>query len=300
MERTGEQAARDEAWSSGVGEPVEMNRDPKGPRRRFLLLGVLAATSLSSACTPTSAETRPLPTPSSTPGSPMGATAPVVTQTSTSPPSTPTQPPHLLSIPGPDITTGPTTVSAVALTFHGAGDPGLTGRVLSIAAAARAALTVFAVGQWLAANPTLGRDIVAAGHDLGNHTWSHQAMLGLDLAAAVREVQLGADAVARSVGAAGLLFRPSGTPTSTPTIRSAARAAGYPRCVSYDVDPLDYTDPGADLVRTRTFAAIRAGSIVSLHLGHPGTVDALPGILKGLADQGLAAVSVSQLLAGPS
>jgi peptidoglycan/xylan/chitin deacetylase (PgdA/CDA1 family) len=188
----------------------------------------------------------------------------------------------------------------VALTFHGAGDPGLTARVLSIAAAARAALTVFAVGQWLAANPALGRDIVAAGHDLGNHTWSHQAMLGLDLAAAVREVQLGTDAVARSVGAAGLLFRPSGTPTSTPTIRSAARAAGYQRCLSYDVDPLDYSDPGADLVRTRTLAAIRAGSIVSLHLGHTGTVDALPGILKGLAAQGLAAVSVSQLLTGAS
>ena len=125
-------------------------------------------------------------------------------------------------------------------------------------------------------------------------------MLGLDLAAAVREVQLGTDAVARSVGAAGLLFRPSGTPTSTPTIRSAARAAGYQRCVSYDVDPLDYTDPGADLVRTRTLAAVRAGSIVSLHLGHPGTVDALPGILQGLAAQGLAPVTVTHLLTGAS
>src|SRR6478609_4241526 len=175
MERTGDRPTRDEARSSGVGEPVEMNGDPRGPRRRSLLLGVLAAASLSSACTATPSDTTSLPTPSSTPGLPTGATAPVGTQTSTSPPSTPTQSPHLLSIPGPDITTGPTTVSAVALTFHGAGDPGLTARVLSIAAAARAALTVFAVGQWLAANPTLGRDIVAAGHDLGNHTWSHQA-----------------------------------------------------------------------------------------------------------------------------
>ena len=300
MERSGERAARDEAGSSGVGEPVEVNRDREGPRRRSVLLGVLAATSLSSACTPSQADTRPHPTPSSTPGLASGATAPVVTRGSTSPTSTPTQPPHLLSIPGPDITTGPTTAPSVALTFHGAGDPGLTARVLSIAAAARAALTVFAVGQWLAANPALGREIVAAGHDLGNHTWSHQAMLGLDLTAAVREVQLGTDAVARSVGAAGLLFRPSGTPTSTPTIRSAARAAGYQRCVSYDVDPLDYTDPGADLVRTRTLAAVRAGSIVSLHLGHPGTVDALPGILQGLAAQGLAPVTVTHLLTGTS
>ncbi|MFZ5851927.1 MAG: polysaccharide deacetylase family protein, partial [Actinomycetota bacterium] len=40
------------------------------------------------------------------------------------------------------------------------------------------------------------------------------------------------------------------------------------------------------------------GSIVSLHLGHPGTVAALPAILDDLRGKGLAAVTVSQLLDG--
>jgi peptidoglycan/xylan/chitin deacetylase (PgdA/CDA1 family) len=123
-------------------------------------------------------------------------------------------------------------------------------------------------------------------------------MPGLDAAATRREVEQGANAVAASVGAAGLLFRPSGTQTSTPTIRAAALAAGYARCVSYDVDPLDYTDPGASAVQSRTLAEVRPGSIVSLHLGHQGTIDALPGILRGLADKGLAAVTVTRLLTG--
>lgn len=131
----------------------------------------------------------------------------------------------------------------MALTFHGAGDVSLTAAALAIAREAGARLTVFAVGQWLAANPQTGRDIVAAGHDLGNHTRSHQPMTALDATTSRREVEQGANAVAASVGQAGLLFRPSGTPTSTPTIRAAALAAGYARCISYDVDPLTTPTP---------------------------------------------------------
>ena len=50
-------------------------------------------------------------------------------------------------------------------------------------------------------------------------------------------------------------------------------------------------------MRERTLADVKAGSIVSLHLGHAGTVAALPGILAGLRARGLAAVTVTELLA---
>lgn len=205
---------------------------------------------------------------------------------------------NLLSTSGPDLQSGPAAGARVALTFHGAGATALTATVLQIARAHEARLTVFAVGQWLAANPRLGRAILAAGHDLGNHTWSHQPMRRLSRRAADLEVSRAADAVAAVRGSAGLLFRPSGTPSSTATIRSAALASGYHRCISYDVDPSDYLDPGPAAVRDRTLTAVRAGSIVSLHLGHAGTVAALPGILDGLRQRGLAAVTVTDLLTG--
>jgi len=216
---------------------------------------------------------------------------------STSAPGPGTSAPNLLQEAGPDITRGPTTGTAVALTFHGAGDAGLTAQALQIAAAAGAHLTVFAVGQWLSATPSLGRDIVAAGHDLGNHTWSHQTMTRLTPAQAAQEVSDGARAGADVLGGSpGLLFRPSGTPTSTATIRAAALGSGYQRCISYDVDPEDYLDPGSQAVLTRTLAKVTAGSIVSLHLGHQGTIDALPGILLGLGAKRLAAVRLTELL----
>jgi peptidoglycan/xylan/chitin deacetylase (PgdA/CDA1 family) len=198
---------------------------------------------------------------------------------------------------GPDVRSGTPDRHQVALTFHGAGPASLTATVLDIARAHGARLTVFAVGQWLHANPALGRAVLAGGHDLGNHTWSHRPMRRLSPAEAEAEVSRGAAEVALVRGSAGPLFRPSGTPTSTAVIRAAARASGYQRCISFDVDPQDYLDPGTTAVRERTLADVKAGSIVSLHLGHAGTVAALPGILAGLRARGLAAVTVTELLA---
>jgi peptidoglycan/xylan/chitin deacetylase (PgdA/CDA1 family) len=282
--------------------PVPRPDRPVG-RRTVLSAGILAVggglAACSDASTPGSGEASGRASTAASPTSTAPSTTTSTTTSSSAVPTTSTTPPPaVLTSAGPDLRTGPTAYPAVALTFHGAGDVALTAAALDIARGADAHLTVFAVGQWLAANPSVGREILAAGHDLGNHTWSHQAMTTLDAAAARREISQGAAAVAAAVGQAGLLFRPSGTPTSTATIRAAAAASGYQRCISYDVDPLDYEDMGATLVRTRTLAAVKAGSIVSLHLGHQGTVDALPGILKGLADKGLQAVTVTRLLAG--
>ena len=235
--------------------------------------------------------------PSSTPGAPSGSSAPP-TATSTGSATASGRPgrPSLLDTAGPDIVHGPRSREEVALTFHGQGPASLTERVLAHCREAGAAITVFAVGTWLADDPSLGRAIVHGGHDLGNHTWSHQQMPSLDAATARQEVAGGAAALKRAVGSTGWWFRPSGTPRSTATIRAAALASGYRRCISYDVDPEDYRDPGAALVRSRTRKQARPGSIVSLHLGHPGTVEALPGILSDLSRSGLRPVTLSQLL----
>ncbi len=204
--------------------------------------------------------------------------------------------PAIARIAGQDIVHGPRTRSEVALTFHGAGDTSLAEQILRDCADHDARITVFAVGKWLAGAPSVGRQILAAGHELGNHTWSHQQMPSLSAQVADDEIRRGADALRTATGSVGWWFRPSGTPHSTATIRTAAIRSGYKRCVSYDVDPQDYLDPGAALVVSRTLEQVRPGSIVSLHLGHVGTVQALPKILAGLSARGLAPVTLSVLL----
>jgi SAM-dependent methyltransferase len=59
---------------------------------------------------------------------------------------------------------------------------------------------------------------------------------------------------------------------------------------------LDYTDPGPDAIVSAVLGSTRPGSIVSLHLGHSGTVTALPAILRGLASRELRPVTLTDLL----
>ena len=184
----------------------------------------------------------------------------------------------------------------VALTFHGAGEPALAKSILASAASARVAVTVMAVGTWIGSNPQIVKQMRESGHELGNHTWSHPVLRDLGRAEARREIERCRDMLVQLTGSASRWFRQSGSQHSTPLIRELAGAAGYPVCVSYDIDSLDWTDPGAASI-VRNVGAATAGSIVSLHLGHPGTLQALPEIFRGLEARGLRAVTLTALLA---
>lgn len=184
----------------------------------------------------------------------------------------------------------------VALTFHGGGDPAIATAILDICAQRGAHITVLAIGTWLLDNPDMATSILGGGHDLGNHTWSHPVLSDLSQDAVREEITRCRDLLLQLTGAPGSFFRTSSGQHASQLILDEAGAAGYPVCLSYDVDPEDWTDPGAAAARSGA-AAATGGSIVSLHFGHPGTVQALPGILDDLSARGLQAVTASTLLA---
>lgn len=197
---------------------------------------------------------------------------------------------------GADIYHGTRLRAEVALTFHGGGDLSTARKILAIAKADQAPITVMAIGAWLNSNSTIGREIIDAGNEIGNHTLNHRTMTTLSLKEAKYEISKGKVALVKSVGSTGRWFRPSGTQKSNGTIRAAAGASGYAHCISYDVDSRDYQDPPAKTILSNVAKSIQNGSIVSLHLGHAHTVTALPLILQALADRKLAPVTISQLL----
>lgn len=219
------------------------------------------------------------------PGQAGGTGTPVPGQEKPLPPGLPDQIEH-----------GPRDRRDVALTFHGQGDPELAGALLAAAEKAGARLTVLAVGTWLDAHPEVAERILRGGHELGNHTQNHVAIDSLDEAAAAAEIERCARRLEKLTGSRGRWFRPSQTRLTTPLVVRLARRAGYPHVLSYDVDSLDWTDPGPAAVRARLAGQAGPGSVVSLHFGHPGTVAALPGILDDLHRRGLRAVTTSELL----
>lgn len=79
-------------------------------------------------------------------------------------------------------------------------------------------------------------------------------------------------------------------------MRKLAQRAGYPHVLSYDVDSLDFTSPGAATVVRTVIGPIHAGSVVSLHFGYADTVDAMPPLLEELARRELRAVTTTELL----
>jgi peptidoglycan/xylan/chitin deacetylase (PgdA/CDA1 family) len=195
-----------------------------------------------------------------------------------------------------EIAHGPVSATGVALTFHGAGDPELANELLAAVEAAGARVTVLAVGTWLEQQPDMAKRILSGGHELGNHTYRHLTMPELSAQVDDSEITRCAEILRRLTGSQGKWFRPSGTVHATSAILTAAGRAGYATSLSYDVDPSDYTDPGAAAIVDRLLRAVRPGSIVSLHFGHTGTVQAMPRILDGLRERGLPAVSMSSLM----
>ncbi|MFC8125038.1 polysaccharide deacetylase family protein [Streptomyces sp. NPDC057302] len=184
----------------------------------------------------------------------------------------------------------------VALTFHGQGDPAIARSLLTIAEKADARITVLAVGSWLDEHPELARRILDGGHDLGNHTHHHRTINEMPEADAYAEITGCADRLRRLTGSIGTWFRPSRAETATPLVARLAHRAGYPHVLSYDVDSLDFTSPGAQAVTRKVASEVRPGSVVSMHFGYADTVAALPAVLQALDRRGLRAVTTTELL----
>ena len=199
----------------------------------------------------------------------------------------------------PEVSQAPAVADAVALTFHGDGSPELAEALLGEAERADARLTVLAVGQWLAQYPQMAERVLKGGHELGNHTENHLDIDAMSESRAYEEIERCAQRLEQLTGSRGRWFRQSQAQHASTSVRAAATRAGYGTLLSYDLDPLDYTDPGTTAVERNVLNRVRGGDVVSMHLGHPETVTALPVILKGLAARGLRAVTASELFPLP-
>lgn len=193
-----------------------------------------------------------------------------------------------------------TTKRVVALTFDDGPTPAWTPQVQARLAYAHVPATFFLIGHDVVSRPDLMRAELAAGSEVGDHTFRHPRLTRLTTAQAEAEIRSGADAITNSGGRRPTLFRPPYGKTSV-AVNALARADGM-RVVLWDLSLEHYVDHVpvakgvANLVR-----AVRPGSIILAHDGGKAdrsrTMQALPLLLSLLKARGYRFVTVSQLLA---
>jgi peptidoglycan/xylan/chitin deacetylase (PgdA/CDA1 family) len=175
----------------------------------------------------------------------------------------------------------------VHLTFDDGPTPAWTPRVLELLARYRAQATFFVVGRNAAAHPELVRQAYAAGHGVGNHTWTHRRLTRLGGGGLEAEVGPTSAAIHQATGAPVRCLRP---PYATVDAVSAdrARALGL-RLVMWDVDSNDWRRPGAGVIAGRVLSRVRSGDVVLMHDGggdRGQTVAALRQVLPSLSARG--------------
>jgi peptidoglycan-N-acetylglucosamine deacetylase len=186
----------------------------------------------------------------------------------------------------------------LALTFDDGPHHSLTPQVLDILAARRIRASFFVIGNRADRNPRILRRMVAEGHEIGNHTWSHPRLVGLPDAAVLAQFDRTAQVVGDIVGRAPVLMRPP-YGQITPAQRQMILSERQLPTVLWSVDPEDWRRPSPLVVRQRILDQAHPGAIVLAHDIVASTVAAMPSTLDALIERGYAFVTVSELIGWP-
>ncbi|WP_049565913.1 polysaccharide deacetylase family protein [Nonomuraea sp. SBT364] len=191
-----------------------------------------------------------------------------------------------------------TGAKVVALTFDDGPDEH-TREIIGILAAEKAPATFFVVGSELRDAPEHAAALVAAGHQLGNHTFTHRRMVFVPPATVAAEIEP-TDALIRRAGQRGdIPFRP---PTGKKLLTLPLYLAEHDRVtVMWDVEPDSGATPTSAQIVDQVREQVRPGSIVLLHPWYSNgrqTRGAIAGVVRALRADGYRFVTVGELLGG--
>lgn len=182
----------------------------------------------------------------------------------------------------------------VALTFDDGPDPQRTPAVLDLLARQGVRATFFVVGARAEAHPELVRRIVAEGHVVGNHSYTHSWRFPLrSLGRTVEELRRTGEVLHRITGRQPRLFRPPFGVTN-PTIARAVRRLGLDP-VGWSIRSLDTMGQSPERVAARILRRLHPGAVILLHDRCAGSERLVGLLVEGLRSRGLEPVTLPEL-----
>lgn len=183
----------------------------------------------------------------------------------------------------------------IALTFD-AGPAEDTPHLLDVLKEKKVPATFFLLGKnHVLKHPETVRRIAAEGHEVANHTWSHEILTGRkpdEIRAELEKTQL---AIERITGRKPRLMRPPQGRTDD-TVSGICEELGLSQ-VLWSATAKDYSTNDSALIRKRILDQAGKDGIILLHDIYKGTVPAVPGIIDTLKKRGFTFVTVPQLMA---
>ncbi len=158
----------------------------------------------------------------------------------------------------------------------------------------KARATFFITGRWAEKNEELLQQIAAAGHELGNHGYADDEVFPeLDSWGAARSIRQTNEIIFDAVGSYPLYFTPHKGEYNEMALEIVSRQGM--RTVLWSLDTVDWQKPGVDLMRQRILRNLAPGKIILMH-PTADTVQLLREVLPRIREQGLAVVSIDELL----
>ena len=193
-----------------------------------------------------------------------------------------------------------TSEKIVALTFDDGPTPSATGEILKVLEEKNVKATFFVIGAELEQNLAEGKKIVAAGHELGNHSYSHDRMILVTPSFVQQEIEK-TDRLIRETGYSGeITFRPPFGKKFLALPHYLSKTGR--KTITWDVEPDSYPNIAADSAKIIAETRLRArpGSIILLHAMYPSrqpSLRAIGGAIDSLRQDGYRFLRVSELLA---
>jgi peptidoglycan/xylan/chitin deacetylase (PgdA/CDA1 family) len=188
---------------------------------------------------------------------------------------------------------GPVKSGSICLTFDDGPDPVHTPRLLDVLKQHKIPATFFVIGQQAERHPEIVRRMIAEGHLVGNHSFTHSEPRGISAQQLVEEVQRTRELLLDLTGQAPALFRPPKGKLTAAKLWALWRAGQT--VVLWNSDPRDYVCRSASDVRNWFRAhPLCAGNLVLMHDNRPHAAEVLPELIAAARRRGQTFVTVSE------